>query len=86
MPLPNNLDIEVTSVQAEYNILGLVRSFELNNDREVVDVTALSDEFRKNESSLISGSGSIECQFHYDPDVAGADLTVMLRCLTTCTS
>ena len=65
------IPIEVRSVQAEYNILGLVRSFELNNDREVVDVTALSDEFRKNESSLISGSGSIECQFHYDPDIAG---------------
>ena len=65
------IPIEVKSVQAEYNILGLVRSFELNNDREVVDVTALSDEFRKNESSLISGSGSIECQFHYDPDEAG---------------
>ena len=55
--------------------MGLVRSFELNNDREVVDVTALSDEFRKNESSLISGSGSIECQFHYDPDVAGAGVS-----------
>jgi len=65
------IPIEVKSVQAEYNILGLVRSFELNNDREVVDVTALSDEFRKKESSLISGSGSIECQFHYDPDIAG---------------
>jgi len=65
------IPIEVKSVQAEYNILGLVRSFELNNDREVVDITALGDEFRKNESSLISGSGSIECQFHYDPDIAG---------------
>lgn len=65
------IPIEVTSVQAEYNILGLVRSFELNNDREVVDITTLGDEFRKRESSLISGSGSIECQFHYDPDAAG---------------
>ena len=65
------IPIEVKSVQADYNILGLVRSFELNNDREVVDITALGDEFRKNESSLISGSGSIECQFHYDPDIAG---------------
>ena len=66
-----SINIEVTTVQAEYNILGLVRSFELNNDREVVDITALGDEFRKRESSLISGSGSIECQFHYDPDAAG---------------
>lgn len=63
-------EVEVKSVQAEYNVLGLVRSFELNNDREVADVTALSDEFRKNESGLISGSGSIECMFHYDPSVA----------------
>tara|TARA_Y100000289_G_scaffold42259_1_gene41939 strand:+ start:225 stop:1112 length:888 start_codon:yes stop_codon:yes gene_type:complete len=65
------IPIEVKSVQSQYNILGLVRSFELNNDREVVDITALGDEFRKNESSLISGSGRIECQFHYDPDIAG---------------
>ncbi len=65
------IPIEVTSVQAEYNVLGLVTSFELNNDRDVVDVTVLSDEFRKNESGLISGNGSISCEFHYDPDAAG---------------
>ncbi len=65
------IPIEVKSVQAEYNILGLVRSFELNNDRAVVGVTGLSDEVRQNESGLISGSGSIECQFHYDPDISG---------------
>tara|TARA_R100001510_G_C7627692_1_gene187217 strand:- start:180 stop:1070 length:891 start_codon:yes stop_codon:yes gene_type:complete len=69
--ITTSIPIEVKSVQAEYNILGLVRSFELNNDREVVDITALGDEFRKNESSLISGSGSISCEFHYDPDAAG---------------
>ena len=69
--ITSSIPIEVKSVQAEYNILGLVRSFELNNDREVVDVTVLSDEFRKNESGLISGSGSVSCEFHYDPDAAG---------------
>ena len=69
--ISSSIAIEVTSVQSEYNILGLVRSFELNNDREVVDVTTLSDEFRKKESGLISGSGSISCEFHYDPDAAG---------------
>jgi hypothetical protein len=69
--ISTSISIEVVSVQSEYNILGLVTSFELNNDREVVDVTVLSDEFRKNESGLISGSGSISCEFHYDPDAAG---------------
>lgn len=65
------IEIEVTSVQADYRILGLVQSFELNNDREVVDVTALSDEFRTNKSGLVSGNGSIQCQFHYKPGEAG---------------
>ncbi len=65
------IPIEVKSVQADYKILGLVRSFELNNDREVVDVTALSDEFRKSKSGLVSGNGSIECQFYYRPGEAG---------------
>lgn len=73
--ITTSISIEVRSVQSEYNILGLVRNFELNNDREVVDITALGDEFRRNESSLISGNGSIECQFHYDPDVAGAGIS-----------
>lgn len=69
--ITSSIPIEVKSVQAEYNILGLVRSFELNNDREVVDITSLGDEFRKRESGLISGSGSVSCEFHYDPDAAG---------------
>jgi|9_EtaG_2_1085328.scaffolds.fasta_scaffold01194_2 hypothetical protein len=69
------IKIEVRSVQSAYNILGLVRNFELNNDREVIDITVLGEEFRRKESSLISGNGSIECQFHYDPDVAGAGIT-----------
>lgn len=69
--IAESIPIQVKSVQGTYNILGLVRSFELNNDREVVDVTGLSDEFRKNESGLISGSGSVSCEFHYDPDAAG---------------
>jgi hypothetical protein len=47
-------------------ILAQVSSFELNTERDSVDISALSDEFRRNTSGLISGSGRIECFFEYD--------------------
>lgn len=47
-------------------VVGQVIGFELNTERDVVDTTALSDEFRSNISGLISGSGSIECFFDYE--------------------
>lgn len=47
-------------------ILAQVTSFELNTERDSVDISALSDEFRRNTSGLISGSGQIECFFEYD--------------------
>lgn len=47
-------------------ILGQVRNYELNTERDVVDTTALSDEFRRNYSGLISGSGRITCYFDYE--------------------
>ena len=58
-------------------ILGQVINFEVNTERDSVDVSALSDEFRRNCSGLISGSGRIECFFEYekrdcDPMFAGS--------------
>lgn len=47
-------------------ILGQVNSYELNTERDSVDTTALSDEFRKQYSGLISGSGRISCFFDYE--------------------
>jgi hypothetical protein len=46
-------------------ILGQVKSFELNTERDSVDTTTLSDEFRRQYSGLISGSGRITCFFDY---------------------
>ena len=46
-------------------ILGQVKSFELNTERETVDTITLSDEFRRQYSGLISGSGRITCFFDY---------------------
>lgn len=47
-------------------ILAQVKDFELNTERDAIDTTALSDEFRRQYSGLISGSGRITCFFDYE--------------------
>jgi hypothetical protein len=68
-----NIPIEVKDVAANARILGRVTSYEFNNSREAVDVTELSDEFRRQHSSLISGSGSIQCFFDYRNTAAASN-------------
>lgn len=63
-------------------ILGQVKNFELNTEREVVDITNLSEEFRKQYSGLISGSGRLTCFFDYerrlcDPMTTGASAALL---------
>lgn len=58
-------------------ILAQVRSFEINTERDTVDISVLSDEFKRQYSGLISGSGRITCFFDYerkdcDPAYAGS--------------
>lgn len=47
-------------------ILAQVKDFELNTERDAIDTTALSDEFRRQYSGLISGSGRLTCFFDYE--------------------
>ena len=42
-----------------------VNGFELNTERETVDTTTLSDEFRNRISTLMSGSGRMSCFWEY---------------------
>lgn len=60
-----NIPIRVTVENAIERILGQVTGYELNTNRETVDTTALSEEFRSNYSSLMSGSGQISCIWDY---------------------
>lgn len=57
--------IRVMVANAKSRILGSITSYELNTNRETIDVTALSEEFRSQYSSLMSGSGRIACQWGY---------------------
>ena len=66
----NNIPIKVVVQNSEYRVLGRVQSYELNTERETVDVTALSDEFRNRIGTLMSGSGRMACEWEYTGDTA----------------
>ena len=61
----NNLPIRVKVENAEYKVLAQVNGFELNTERETVDTTTLSDEFRNRISTLMSGSGRMSAFWEY---------------------
>lgn len=49
------------------NVLGSVIDYTFNTNRDSLDVTTLSDKFRRMYSAgLISGAGSIDCRFSYE--------------------
>jgi hypothetical protein len=61
-----DIPIQCTVRDTTFNVLGNVTSYQLNTDRETLDVTSLSDKFKRQYAAgLISGSGSIDCLFDY---------------------
>ena len=66
----NNIPIKVVVQNSDYRVLGRVQSYELNTQRETVDVTTLSDEFRNRIGTLMSGSGRMSCEWEYTGDTA----------------
>ena len=60
-----NIAVSCTILNSVPRVLGQIVKFELSTDREAVDTTGLGDEFRNQYSTLITGSGSIECIFDY---------------------
>jgi hypothetical protein len=61
----NDLPIKVKVENADYKVLAQVNSFELNTERETVDTTTLSDEFRNRIATLMSGSGQMSAFWEY---------------------
>lgn len=74
--LAANIPIKVSIANTNDRILGAITSYELNTQREAVDVTALSDQFRSQWSSLMSGSGRISCQWDYVDCCGGGEYEV----------
>lgn len=63
----SNLSVKV-EILNDARIVAQVKSFELNTERETVDTTTLSDDFRNRISTLISGSGRISAFWEYTGD------------------
>lgn len=64
----DDIPIRVKVANAERRLLAQCSGFELNTERETVDTTALSDEFRNRISTLMSGSGRMSCFWEYTGD------------------
>ncbi len=60
------LHVKVMVANNRFRVIGQVQSFEVNTEREAVDVTELGDAFREQYSGLITGSGSVTCLFEYE--------------------
>lgn len=63
--ISSNIDITVEVQDGVPRLLAQVTSFELNTERETVDTTSLSDEFRTRINTLMSGSGRISGFWEY---------------------
>lgn len=57
--------VKIKVQSARVRSLAQITSYELNTERETVDTTTLSDEFRTRVSSLMSGSGQMTCFWDY---------------------
>jgi len=60
-----DIPIKVSVRNRGGRLLARVTDYELNTNRETVDITALSDRYREQYSSLITGSGRITAQWDY---------------------
>ena len=66
--LGSAIPIKVIVANSSYRVLGRVQSYELNTTRETVDTTTLSDQFRSQISTVMSGSGRMSCEWEYTGD------------------
>jgi hypothetical protein len=76
----NPIFVTITVRDIAANVLGCVSNYEFNTDRESLDTTTLSDKFKRMYSAgLISGAGSIDCNFSYQTSGIGETPLLMLQ-------
>lgn len=63
--IARDIPISVTVRDRDSRIVGEVTDYELNTNREIVDISVLGDEYRQQYSSLISGSGRLTAHWDY---------------------
>jgi hypothetical protein len=65
LAINRDIPVNVKVRDRDIRLLACITDYELNTNRETVDITALSDEHRQQYSSLITGSGTITAQWDY---------------------
>ena len=68
-----SIEVTIRIQNANYRILGQTTSYELNTNREAVDITVLGDKMRQQVSALVSGSGRIDSFWDYRDTVGSGD-------------
>jgi len=63
--IARDIPISVTVRDRDSRIVGDITDYELNTNRETVDISVLGDEYRQQYSSLISGSGRLTAHWDY---------------------
>lgn len=63
--IARDIPIRVVVRDRDKRLLACITDYELNTNRETVDITALNDQYRQQYSSLISGSGRLTAQWDY---------------------
>lgn len=63
--IARDIPIRVRVRDRDSRLLACVTDYELNTNRETVDITTLSDQYRQQYSSLITGSGRLTAQWDY---------------------
>ena len=63
--ITRDIPVSVIVRDRDSRLLASITDYELNTNRETVDITALSDEYRQQYSSLITGSGTLTAQWDY---------------------
>lgn len=71
LDLERDIPIKVEVENVAMRQLGQVISYELNTNRDVIDITAVAEEFRSQWSGLMSGSGRVTCLWDYRDTVGG---------------
>ena len=78
-------EVAIQTRDSRYRSIAQIKSYEFTTERETVDTTSLTDEFRKRfESGLISGQGRLDCFWDHDNEIcdpsgcSGAELPLYL--------
>ena len=77
--ITRDIPIRVTVRSRDARCLARVTEYEINTSRESVDITVLSDEYRQQYSSLISGSGRLTAHWDYAPTTGSETVQYLMQ-------